>query len=198
MILLRQFTKALGIANRKHAGKGQVMVARLLLPSLLLTLLAGCSNESQMTELKTYIDSVVSRPPGKIEPPPEFVSYVAFTYSAASLRSPFDVPVDAATAVRNQLNSKVKPDENRPKEFLENFALGSLSMVGTLARSGQKWALIKDESGNINRVTVGNYLGKNYGRIVAISQTQIDVMEIVPTGDGGWIERPQSLAIPQQ
>ena len=122
---------------------------------------------------------------------------MAFTYSAASLRSPFDIPVDAATAMRNQLNNQVKPDESRPKEYLESFTLGTLTMVGTLARKGQTWALIKDEAGNINRVAVGNHMGKNFGRIVNITPTQIDVMEIVPTGDGGWIERPQSIVIIQ-
>lgn len=161
-------------------------------------LVAGCSNGDKMIELQSYVDSVVQRPPGQIEPPPEFVSYVAFTYSAASLRGPFDIPVDAATALRNQLNSEVKPDETRPKEYLESFALGGLTMVGTLSRSGQTWALVRDETNNINRVTVGNYMGRNYGRIVAISETQIDVMEIVPTGDGGWLERPSSVALVQQ
>lgn len=161
-------------------------------------LVAGCSNGEQMIALQDYVDSVVSRPPGQIEPPPEFVSYVAFTYSAASLRGPFDIPVDAATALRNQLNSEVKPDETRPKEYLESFAIGALTMVGTLSRSGQTWALVRDETTNINRVAVGNYVGRNYGRIVAISETQIDVMEIVPTGDGGWLERPASIALVPQ
>jgi type IV pilus assembly protein PilP len=171
----------------------------LRLSAVIVSLLVGgCSNEAKMAELRAYVESVVSRPPGQIEPLPEFVSYVAFTYSAASLRGPFDIPVDAATALRNQLNGEVKPDETRPKEYLESFALGSLSMVGTLARSGQTWALIRDETNNINRVTVGNYMGRNYGRIVAIRETQIDLMEIVPTGDGGWIERPQSITLVQQ
>ncbi|HTR01081.1 MAG TPA: pilus assembly protein PilP [Candidatus Acidoferrum sp.] len=161
-------------------------------------LLTGCSNADKMTDIQSYVDSAVNRPPGQIEPPPQAVSYVAFTYSAASLRSPFDVPVDAATAIRNKVNSKVKPDENRPKEYLENFALPSLTMVGSLARNGQIWALVKDETSNINRVTVGNYMGKSFGRIVSVTPTQIDLMEIVPTGDGGWIERPQTIMITQQ
>ncbi|MES2604047.1 MAG: pilus assembly protein PilP [Pseudomonadota bacterium] len=167
------------------------------LVALLALLITGCSNNAKMAELQEYVSSVVNRPPGAIEPPPEFLSYVAFTYSAASLRSPFDIPLDAATALRNQLNSEVKPDETRPKEYLESFALGGLSMVGTLTRNGQAWALIQDETGNINRVTVGNYMGRNYGRIVSVSDTQIEVMEIVPTGDGGWIERPATIGLVQ-
>lgn len=162
---------------------------------LLVVLLSSCTGNDGMAEIQNYVQSVVNRPPGQIEPPPEFVSYVAFTYSAASLRSPFDIPIDAATAMRNQQNDEVKPDENRPKEYLENFAVGGLTMVGTIGRGGQVWALIKDETNNINRVTVGNYLGKNHGRIIGITETQIDMIEIVPAGDGGWIERPQTITL---
>jgi type IV pilus assembly protein PilP len=170
---------------------------QLLILAVFALLVAGCSNDAKMAELRAYVEAEVNRPPGRIEAPPELISYTAFTYSAASLRSPFDIPLDAATALRNQQNSKVKPDETRPKEYLESFALGGLSMVGTLARGGQIWALVSDETSNINRVTVGNYLGRNYGRIVAISDVQIDVVEIVPTGDGGWIERPTTIGLVQ-
>jgi type IV pilus assembly protein PilP len=168
-----------------------------LVALLLASLLSACSGNDDMAEIQSYVQAVVSRPPGQIEPPPEFVSYVGFTYSAASLRGPFDIPLDAATALREQ-NNQVKPDENRPKEYLENFAIGGLAMVGTISRGGQVWALVRDETGNINRVTSGNYLGKNHGRIVTITDTQIQLVEIVPVGDGGWIERPQTVSLSAQ
>ena len=172
--------------------------SRTLTVAVMALLVSACSNNARMVELQDYVSSVVNRPPGQIDPPPEFVSYVTFTYSAASLRSPFDIPVDAATALRNQQNGDVKPDEARPKEYLESFALGTLMMVGTLGRDGQTWALIQDETGSVNRVTVGNYMGRNYGRIESVSATQIEIMEIVPTGDGGWIERPTTVGLAQQ
>ena len=158
-------------------------------------LLAACSNNSDMIELQNYVNTVINRPPGTIEPPPQFLSYEPFTYSAASLRGPFDVPVDISNAVRNQQVNEVKPDETRPREYLEDFAIGNLVMVGTLSRNAERWALIRDEANGINRVTIGNYMGRNHGRIVGISDVQIDVVEIVPTGDGGWIERPQTIPL---
>lgn len=57
------------------------------------------------------------------------------------------------------------------------------------------WSLINDGSGGIHRVTVGNYLGKNYGRITAISNAKVDVIEIVPDGKGNWVERPRTLGL---
>ncbi len=162
--------------------------------ALLLTL-AGCSNNEEMLALQNEVSAIVNRPPGVIDPPPEFVTYEAFTYSAASLRGPFDLPVDASTLRGNQQVNEVKPDENRTPEILESFAIGNLVMVGTLGRGGQRWALIRDETGQITRVGIGNYLGRNHGRIVAVAETQIDITEIVPTGDGGWIERPQTITL---
>jgi type IV pilus assembly protein PilP len=162
-----------------------------------LLLLAGCSNNDEMIALQDYVNTVVNRPPGAIDPPPEFVSYEAFTYSAANMRGPFDMPVDVSNAMRNQQANQVRPDENRPREPLESFAIGNLVMVGSLQRAGRTWALIRDETSNITRVAVGYYLGRNHGKIVDITPTQIDVMEIVPTGDGGWIERPQTIVLMQ-
>jgi type IV pilus assembly protein PilP len=159
---------------------------------LAILLLASCSENDEMIALQDYVQSVVNRPPGRIEPIPQFKAYDAFTYSAANLRSPFDIPIDISVAIRNARNNQVKPDENRPREELENFALGALTMIGTLERNDQMWALIRDETSHVHRVTTGNYMGRNHGRIVGITETQIDIVEIVPTGDGGWIERPQN------
>lgn len=162
-----------------------------------VSLLAACSNNEEMIELQDYVQRTVNRPPGRIEPIPEFRSYEPFQYSAASLRSPFDIPLDISQIIRNQ-NSDVRPDENRPKEQLENYALSNLEMVGTIARGGTRWALILDETGLVTRATIGNYLGRNHGRIVGISESQIDLVEIVPTGDGFWMERPQTIQLRQQ
>lgn len=159
-----------------------------------LLLLAACSGNDGMIELQNYVSQAVNRSPTAIEPLPEFVSYEAFTYSAASLRSPFDQPVDLSAQLAERA-SEVRPDENRRREALESFSLGALAMVGTLSRQGQRWALIRDELNNVTRVARGNYLGRNHGRIVNITETQIELVEIVPTGSGGWMERPQSIVL---
>lgn len=161
-----------------------------------LLLLAGCSGTDEMIVLQNYVQSTVNRPPSAIEPLPEFLSYEPFTYSAASLRSPFDLPIDINELMRSR-NDDVQPDLNRVPELLERYNLGALSMVGTLSRGDRTWALIRDESGEITRVSIGNYMGRNHGRIVGVSETQIDLVEIVPTGSGGWVERPQTVLLQQ-
>ena len=149
-----------------------------------------------MIALQNYVQSAINRPPSAIEPLPAFVSYEPFTYSAASLRSPFDLPIDNNELMRSR-NDEVQPDLNRTPEMLERFNLGSLVMMGTLSRGAQVWALVRDESGEISRVSIGNYMGRNHGRVSGISETQIDLVEIVPTGSGGWVERPQTVLLQQ-
>jgi type IV pilus assembly protein PilP len=159
-------------------------------------LLSACSGTDEMIALQNYVQQTVQRPPSAIEPLPEFVSYEPFTYSAASLRSPFDLPVDINDLMRSR-NDDVQPDLDRVPEMLERYNLGALSMMGTLARGGRTWALVRDETGEITRVSIGNYMGRNHGRIISISETQIDLVEIVPTGSGGWVERPQTVLLQQ-
>ena len=115
-----------------------------------------------------------------------------------TLRSPFDPPVEDIEHLVVGKKSNVKPDVNREKEFLEGFNIGNLTMVGTLQRDGTHWALVNDGQGGIHRVTTGNYLGMNHGKIVATSDRQIEVIEIVPTGTNGWVERPKVLPIAEK
>jgi type IV pilus assembly protein PilP len=167
-----------------------------ILAACLIVMLAACSGTEEMISLQNYVQAAINRPASAIEPLPEFVSYESFTYSAASLRSPFDLPIDINELIRSR-SDQVQPDLTRTPEMLERFNLGSLVMVGTLERNDRIWALIRDEAGEISRVALGNYMGRNHGRIVSISETQIDLVEIVPTGSGGWVERPQTVQLQQ-
>jgi type IV pilus assembly protein PilP len=71
-------------------------------------------------------------------------------------------------------------------------------MVGTIRYETAFYAMIKAPDGVIHRVTVGNYMGQNFGRITQISQAQVLLDEIVPDGFGGFKEQPASLAAEQK
>jgi type IV pilus assembly protein PilP len=69
-------------------------------------------------------------------------------------------------------------------------------MVGTLERGAFNWALVKDPEGGIHRVKVGNYLGRNHGKIVELTDTYLAVVEIVTDGTrDGWVERPRTIEL---
>ncbi|MEX2131603.1 MAG: pilus assembly protein PilP [Pseudohongiellaceae bacterium] len=170
---------------------------RTLALMLVAVLLAACSRSNNFQDLQVFVDEVKARPGAQIEPVPVFEAYEAFTYSAASLRSPFDIPIVIQQNASGAVVENVEPDLDRIREPLENFALSELMMVGMLERDGHYQALIRDTVGEINRVAVGDYLGRNHGKVLLITRTQIDLMEIVPSGGGGWVERPQSLTLVQ-
>lgn len=160
-------------------------------------LLAGCSG-SDHDDLQAYIAETLAKPAGEIEPVPAFRPYKAYKYSAAAIRSPFDPPQEPNAEGSDYGKTTVAPDESRPREFLEGVNFASLAMVGILEKGGALWALVDDGRGGIHRVTTGNYLGKNHGKIVSLSKSQIDVIEIVPDGKNGWVERPRTLALEEK
>jgi type IV pilus assembly protein PilP len=164
--------------------------------ALAMTLLAlnGCGGNADFSDLDAYLNEVRLRPAGKIEPTPTFRSYPTFTYSAANLRSPFSRQVRVDLAGQKHGSRNVKPDPNRVKQYLEGFNIEQFEMVGTIANASGSFALLRG-AGGVHRLKVGDYLGRNDGRIVAISATQVDVVEIVPDGEGAWLERPRTIPL---
>ncbi|WP_075185427.1 pilus assembly protein PilP [Teredinibacter haidensis] len=171
---------------------------RILLISVIGVSIVGCSSGSDHADLRSYIGEVKQRPAGSIEPLPSFRPYEAFIYSSAAMRSPFDLPMDVERRVYASSSANVKPDFSREKEFLEDFALSSLQMVGSLKKGETLWALIKDGEGRIHLVTQGNYLGNNHGKVVEMSEAKLDLIEIVSDGLDGWLERPSVLALAEK
>ena len=164
---------------------------------MLLILLSGCGANNQQ-DLEDFIQETKRRPKKPVDPLPTFQPYESFTYSASQLRNPFEQPVAELKELIAKGDKNVKPDFDRPKELLENYNFDQLTLVGHIQKSGVFWALINDGEGYVHRVTRGNYLGKNYGRIVAASPTQIDVIEIVTDGLDGWVERPRVLKLAEK
>jgi type IV pilus assembly protein PilP len=151
--------------------------------------LGGCSNH--LDELEQKVAEIKNKPGERIEPLPEIKPYEAFAYSAASLRSPF-VP---SAPSRSDVATAVRPDVKRPREFLEQFPLDTMRMVGTLQLQGRNYGLVQGKDGLVHRVLPGNFMGQNDGRVIGISSTKISIIEIVPDGLGGYIERPAALAL---
>ncbi|RAU46483.1 MULTISPECIES: type 4a pilus biogenesis lipoprotein PilP [unclassified Pseudomonas] len=159
--------------------------------------LVGCDNSSEFDDLKQFMAEVRARPTGTIEPMPKFRPYEAFTYAAASLRSPFQPPIKVDLVNRQKGSRLVQPDPTRVKQFLEGFNIDSFEMVGTLSNESGMFALLRG-AGGVHRVKVGDYLGRNDGRIVSITDSAVQVIEIVPDGEGAWLERPRSISLKER
>ncbi|MFO1390498.1 pilus assembly protein PilP [Cellvibrio sp.] len=155
--------------------------------------LSACSSSSDQQDLKDFMAETKRRPQGQIEPLPPFQVYQSFTYSAMTMRSPFERPAPKDKETKG--GRAVEPDFTREKEYLENFNIVNLNMVGTLYKAGKLFALIDDGQGKVTPVTVGNYMGKNFGKIISTDKAQIEVMEIVADGSNGWVERPRIIKL---
>lgn len=153
---------------------------------------AGCSGNAD--DLRAYIDEVKARPGGRIDPLPQIRPAPSFVYEPGDRRGPFtpDTPQQRLSSSPNAVQG---PDPNRPREFLEQFPLDTLRMVGTLDATGGSFGLVQTRDGLIHRVSVGNHLGQNYGRILSITESEISLVEIIPDGLGGYLERPASVGL---
>jgi type IV pilus assembly protein PilP len=172
------------------APKSPLLILMILSPMFLV----GCTGVD-FSDLDQFMAEKRARPGGVIAPIPPFKAYKAFTYSATSLRSPFDRPIEIREITQLQSVSTVEPDLERTKEFLEQFTFDSLTMVGTLSRAGNDWSLVRDSDGGVHRVKIGNFLGRNHGRIVEMTGSYLAVIEIVSDGADGWVERPRTIKL---
>jgi type IV pilus assembly protein PilP len=152
-------------------------------------LLTACSSADE--ELARFIEDTKKEPGGRVEPLPEIKPYETFVYAAADMRSPF-VPSSPGSGAGL---AGVRPDSKRNREFLEQYSLDTLRMVGTLRLGGQMFGLVETKDGLVHRVTTGNHMGQAEGRITEITPSKISLIEIVPDSLGGYMERPAALGL---
>ena len=167
-----------------HASNSKALIAGCVVAALSLS---GCGDG--LDELRAEIEKAKQRPGGRIEPLPEVVPYESYDYSMGTERSPFLQSLAGETA------GGPRPDSQRAREYLEQFPLDTLKMVGTLKLGGGNFALIQTKDGLIHRVLPGNHLGQNDGRVMSVSDSRITLVEIIPDGLGGYLERPAALAL---
>jgi len=167
------------VRNLRNAGVVFAVLAGLIL--------AGCSGGQ--SDLQKWIADTKKKPGGRIQALPEVKPYETYVYSAGKLRSPFQ-PQGSSS---NQAN--LRPSSRRNREFLENFSLDTLRMVGTFKVGSNFYGLVQSKDGLVHKVQPGNYLGQNDGKVTEITGGKISLVEIIPDGLGGYIERPASLAL---
>ena len=165
-------------------------------------MIAGCVS-GNMSDLEAWTNEVLARPGGRIAPLPEIKPYQAYSYLSGQkgARDPFQSfyqqvtvveEVDKDAGLTKEMEREIK---NRNREELEGFELDSLSMVGIMQNEGNNWGIIRDPDGTVHRVKVGNYMGRNIGKIVNIFEDHIELREIIQNNQGRWEERQASIAL---
>ncbi|HEV7269562.1 pilus assembly protein PilP [Pseudoxanthomonas sp.] len=158
---------------------------------------SGCargitSTPGDAPNLEKWVEDVRARPAPPLEPLPVMQQFETFEYAAQTLRDPF------SNAWSNTDTGGLRPDPDRRKETLEQYPLDSLDMVGTIGKGAGLVALVMGPDKVTYRVRPGNYLGQSDGRVTSVREDGVELVELVPDGAGGWLERPASLALEDQ
>lgn len=159
---------------------------------LIATTLTAC-NEG-VADLDAYFADKRAKTAKPIAPMPEIKPYLRYVYPKHE-KDPFDIAMLIPDAAPKVIDNGITLDSTRVKEFLEGFALDGLSMVGTVNKENTLWALIKTPDGGVQSIKKDNYLGQNYGRVLAISETEIAIKEVIPNGSGGYKERETLIVL---
>ena len=161
----------------------------------LAAVLAACN--TQQDDLNRYITEVKARPATPIPPIPAVRTYTPYQYEGLLGRDPFRQSTSEGSdqTVQGGPSKGPRPDLQRPREYLERFELDTLEMVGTFAKESSEWALVQDPDGVVHRVAVGNYMGKNHGKVSKVSNNEVHLSEFIADGAGGWLVRDASVAL---
>jgi len=174
--------------------------ARTRLPAVMMVAafaVVGCGGEQQ--ELTQWMEQQKREVKPNVEPlsPPK--RFIPQPYAALSAVEPFSTQklTVALKQEARQPNSLLSTELNRRKEPLEAYPLDSMSMVGSVTKSGRPYALLRVDS-LLYQVKAGDYLGQNFGKITKISETDVTLREIVQDAAGEWIERTSALQLQEK
>lgn len=152
--------------------------------------LFACDGE-QGDDLDNFIKNSAKDMRPKIKPLPEVKPYLALQYNAdGKLSDPF-----RSRKASNKVGI-LHPNINRPKEPMEAYPLESIKYVGQLSKTKLTYALLLTPDNGVQQVKVGNYVGQNFGMITKITDSEVELKEIVQDElSGDWIERVSNLPL---
>jgi len=169
--------------------KGNVL-QYFIISALWVLLLSGCSNQSN-DDLDAFIRNAGKDVQTKIQPLPEMKTYLAFDFNADGLLNDPFIPRKSYSNI-----TTLKPDSDRPKQPMEAFPLESISYVGMIEKPHAKYALLKTPDNNVQQVKIGNFVGQNFGQVVAIEDSEVVLKEIVQDNvTGSWLEKMTTITL---
>jgi len=167
--------------------KGPLSASRWVGIALLASALAACGGSQG--DLEKWVAEIRAKPAPPLDPLPVMQQFETFEYDAQNLRDPFSEVFNGGEA------GGPRPDAGRRKQTLEQFPLDSLDMVGTLGTGRSLVALLMAPDKVTYRVQPGAYMGQSDGRVTAINEDRVELVELVPDGAGGWLERPATILL---
>nr|WP_086940665.1 pilus assembly protein PilP [Thaumasiovibrio occultus] len=164
--------------------------------TLVVITLAGCKANSGPSPVDQFT-LMRSRATARVEPLPTEYLAKHVPFEPVVGRAPFSVPMPQRSTTLANNDDCWQPDLDRKTQKLEQFEIDSLAVKGIMGGRNGRWALVQTPNGQVERVTVGQYMGLNYGRVEAVTQSGIEVKESLQDGLGCWQARSLKLAVNQ-
>jgi len=158
-------------------------------------LAAGC--ESNQENITNWMNGQATGMRGAVKPLPEIRIFPVVDYIAVDELEPFNVArIEPPKPEKRRVNDP-RLDPDRQREPLEAYPLESLAMVGILGKGKSLNALIQADK-SLYQVRVGNFMGRNYGKVIAINQDSLELQELVEDLNEGWVERVTTVQLKEQ
>ena len=158
-------------------------------------LLLGCAAEEHQ-DVRQWMREEAKGMRGKVAPLPEITAFPVVAYETEMLTSPF---ASGKIVTLEAVADKSTPDRTRPQQPLEIFPIEDLKVVGIIMAGTVPYALIQTPPPNKPKhVRVGEYMGRSFGKITAITRDGITVLETVKDVNGAWVEQEKVLMVPKE
>lgn len=158
-------------------------------------LLSGCVSDEHQ-DVKHWMDEAGAGIKGRVPPLPEITPFPVVSYEGGALLEPFNgSKIDPN--VKEADEGGLKPDLERQREPLEAYPLESLKMVGVMKEKNRIQAVVQADN-TVYTVKVGNYMGQSFGRVTRITDTEVQLVELVQDPLGEWVERTTALQLQEQ
>lgn len=166
---------------------------------LLLSFSLFACGQVEMDDLNSFVVNAKSKVYPIDDKIPELKKIDALVFIGTEQRNPFIEPkAEVVEPVKHTPKSCPQPDFTRKKEALEAYSVDNLIMRGTLLINRALWALVEIPGGELHKVKPGYYLGLNYGKVLTITNNQIELLELASDRDGCWEERMTQITLQSQ
>lgn len=180
------------ISNKKLFFK--INLTKLIL--IVFTVILSACSENEQVELEQWMQEQKKMTPTTVAPIEKPKQFSPVSYQSFMNDDPFDELKlkRILDRLRNSNTSLIKPDLLRKRTLLESYPIDSIKMVGFITQKNKPVAILS-VSGVLFNVSVGDYLGQDFGKITNITEQSISFKELVQDGSGVWVKRDSQLPL---
>ena len=154
---------------------------------------AGCG--ADQSELQAWMEQTRRETPRITEKIAEPKRFEPYRYASAGAADPFAAsrltgPADAPAA----RPSGPQPDLSRRRDPLEAYPVDAIRMIGHIRDGRRSYALLLANN-LVYQARTGDHVGQNFGVITRISESGIELKELVQDAAGDWVERQAAVQL---